>query len=230
MIKGFVGKKIGMTQVFNENGQRIPVTVVEAGPLYVLKVTKKTEGKGHQVNAIEVGFDVVREVKPGLKEKFQEDEFKLTKALRLTSPLLGHIKKAGFEKKFGIVKQIRIENMESVKMGDVLTLKDFEFAKKVNVQGTTKGRGFTGAIKRWGKSTGPNTHGSRYHRGAGSLGNSTTPARVYPGRKIAGQHGNALRTIRNLEVVKVDIERNLLIIKGAIPGANGKYIFVKASS
>ena len=98
MIKGFVGKKIGMTQVFNENGQRIPVTVVEAGPLYVLKVTKKTEGKGHQVNAIEVGFDVVREVKPGLKEKFQEDEFKLTKALRLTSPLLGHIKKAGFEK------------------------------------------------------------------------------------------------------------------------------------
>ncbi len=228
MLKGILGKKIGMTQIFTEDGQRVPVTVVEAGPLHILSVLNENEKKGHPVNAVEVGFDVVREVNPDLKEKFGDD-FDLSKALRLNKPQLGHFKKAGFEKKFGFVKQIKVDSTEDFTVGDVLTLKDFEFFTKVDVRGISKGRGFSGPIKRHGQKTGKKTHGSRFHRKPGSMGPSAWPARVFPGKKLAGQFGNTAVTLRNLEVVKVDVERNLLLIKGAIPGANGNYVIVSAS-
>jgi large subunit ribosomal protein L3 len=228
MLRGILGKKIGMTQVFTEEGQRVPVTVLEAGPLHVLAVLKENEKKGHPVNAVEVGFDVVRDVNPELKEKLGDD-FNLAKALRLTKPQLGHFKKAGFEKKFGFVKQIKVEEVEGFNVGEILTLKDFEFFAKVDVCGISKGRGFTGVIKRHGQKIGKRTHGSRFHRKPGSMGPSAWPARVFPGKKLAGHHGSTNVTIRNLEVMKVDIERNLLLIKGAIPGANGNYVIVSAS-
>lgn len=228
MLKGILGKKIGMTQIFTEDGQRVPVTVVEAGPLHVLSVLKESEEKGHPVNAVEVGFDVVREVKPELKEKLGED-FDLSKALRLNKPQLGHLKKAGFEKKFGFIKQIKVDGVDGFAVGEVLTLKDFEFFMKVDVRGISKGRGFSGPIKRHGQKTGKQTHGSRFHRKPGSMGPSAWPARVFPGKRLAGQFGNTAVTLRNLEVMKVDIERNLLLIKGAIPGANGNYVIVSAS-
>jgi len=228
MLKGILGKKIGMTQIFTEDGQRVPVTVVEAGPLHILAVLKENDKKGHPVNAVEVGFDVVREVNPSLKEDLGDD-FSLSKALRLNKPQLGHFKKAGFEKKFGFVKQIKVDDVESFNVGEVLTLENFEFFAKVDVRGISKGRGFAGPIKRHGQKTGKKTHGSRFHRKPGSMGPSAWPARVFPGKKLAGHYGNVAATIRNLEVMKVDVERNLLLIKGAIPGANGNYVIVSAS-
>lgn len=228
MLKKIFGKKIGMTQIFTENGVRIPVTVLEVSPLHVLRVLKETKGKGHAVNAIEVGYDVVREVKAELQEMFKE-EFALHKALRVKKPVLGVIKKAGFEKKFALIRQIKVEKPEEFNAGDVLTLEQFQLVKKVDVQGTTKGRGFTGPIKRHNLHTGPNTHGSRYHRGQGSLGPSADPSRVYPGKKLAGHYGNEIATVRNLDVVKVDLENNLLVVKGAVPGANGGYVVIKTS-
>lgn len=229
MLKRIVGKKIGMTRVFTETGQSLPVTVVEVGPVHILKVLKKTEGNGHAVDAIEVGFDVVREVRPELKEQFGE-EFSLAKALRLTKPVLGQITKAGFEKKFGLVKQLRVCDPSQFNVGEVLDLTKFDFKKRVTVTGISKGRGFTGPIKRHGVHMGPNSHGSRYHRRGGSMGPSASPSRVYPGKKLAGQYGNETVTVRNLEVIRVDAERNLLVVKGAIPGANGNYVMIKASS
>jgi len=228
MLKGILGKKIGMTQVFTEDGQRIPVTVVEAGPLHVMAVMEENDKKGHPVNAVEVGFDVVREIDADLKEKLGS-EFDTAKALRLNKSQLGHVKKAGFEKKFGFIKQIKVDNTEDFKVGEVLTLEHFEFFAKVDVRGISKGRGFAGPIKRHGQKMGKNTHGSRFHRKPGSMGPSAWPARVFPGKKLAGHYGNTSTTVRNLEVVKVDVERNLLLIKGAIPGANGNYVIVSAS-
>lgn len=229
MLKRILGKKIGMTRVFTKEGLSIPVTVVEVGPIHILKVIKETEGKGHNVNAIEVGFDVVREVKPELKERFGDD-FNLSKALKLTKPILGQITKAGFEKKFGLIKQLRVESPELFKEGDVLDVSRFEFKKRVTITGLSKGRGFSGPVKRHGVGTGPNTHGSRYHKRPGSMGACADPSRVYPGKRLAGQYGNETVTVRNLDVVKVDVERNLIVVKGAIPGANGNYVVVKASS
>ncbi len=225
MLKGMLGKKIGMTQIFQEDGELIPVTAVELGPLYVLKVLKETEKKGHPVNALELGFDVKREIKPGLKEKFGDD-FDPAKALRLTKPLYGHYKKAGFEKKFGFVRQVSVDNPDEYKVGSVLTLEDFNIVKKVDVRALSKGRGFAGPIKRHGQKTGRKTHGSRYHRRAGSMGPSAWPARVFPGKKLAGHMGNAYVTVRNLEVVRIDKERNIVLVKGSVPGANGSYVLV----
>ena len=225
MLKGMLGKKIGMTQIFTDDAVRIPVTAVEAGPLYILKVLKETEEKGHAINAIEVGFDVKREVQPALEEKFGED-YDVTKTLRLTKPLYGHYKKAGFEKKFGYVKQIKVDNPEEYEVGTILTLEDFDIVKKVNVRGVSKGRGFAGPIKRHGQKTGKRTHGSRFHRKPGSMGPSAWPARVFPGKKLAGHMGNVNITVRNLEIVKVDLERNLILIKGGIPGPNGSYVMI----
>jgi len=225
MLKGMLGKKIGMTQIFLEDGTRIPVTAVEIGPLHVLKVLKKTEKKGHPVNAIEVGFDVKRTVKPELREQFGED-FSVTKALRLNKPNYGQVKKAGFEMKFGFIKQVKVDTPENFEVGSILTLEDFKIIKRVDVQGVSKGRGFAGPIKRHGQKTGKRTHGSRFHRKPGSMGPSAWPARVFPGKKLAGHMGSANVTVRSLEVVRIDVERNLILIKGGIPGANGGYVII----
>ncbi len=229
MLKRMVGKKVGMTRVFTDAGRSLPVTVVEVGPVHVLRVLEKSEGKGHSVNAIEVGFDVVREVQPELKERFGE-EFDLAKALRVSKPVLGQLAKAGFEKKFALVKQLRVGDPSQFKVGEVLDLTQLDLKKRVTVTGLSKGRGFTGPIKRHGLHTGRKTHGSRYHRRPGSMGPSASPSRVYPGKKLAGQYGNETVTVRNLEVIRVDAERNLLVVKGSIPGANGNYVMIKVSS
>ncbi|NLW55323.1 MAG: 50S ribosomal protein L3 [Firmicutes bacterium] len=205
MAKGILGKKIGMTQVFNSAGHLVPVTVVEAGPCLV--VQKKTEDK-EGYSAIQLGFE----------EK---------KAKRVTQPLKGHFAKAGV-KPLRFVKEIRItpEESEQYQVGQTVTVELFKEGEIVNVTGTAKGKGFSGVIKRFNFSRGPMSHGSKYHRGVGSLG-AVDAARVFKGRPLPGRKGGHRVTVQGLEIIKVDPENNLLLIKGAVPGRNGAYVVVK---
>ena len=205
MAKGILGKKIGMTQVFNSAGHLVPVTVVEAGPCLV--VQKKTEDK-EGYSAIQLGFE----------EK---------KAKRVTQPLKGHFAKAGV-KPLRFVKEIRItpEESEQYQVGQTVTVELFKEGEIVNVTGTAKGKGFSGVIKRFNFSRGPMSHGSKYHRGVGSLG-AVDAARVFKGRPLPGRKGGHRVTMQGLEIIKVDPENNLLLIKGAVPGRNGAYVVVK---
>jgi len=203
MAKGILGKKIGMTQIFDEEGQAIPVTVIEAKPNVV--VQKKTvEIDGY--NAIQIGFEDIKEHK-------------------LNKPLLGHFKKVGVSPK-RYLKEIRTEDVEKYEVGQEIKVDIFKKGEKVDVVGTSKGKGFAGAIKRWNFSRGPMSHGSRYHRRPGSLG-STDPARVFKGRKLPGRMGGERVTIRNLEIVKVDPEKNMLLIKGSVPGPKKGLVLIK---
>jgi large subunit ribosomal protein L3 len=205
LAKGILGKKIGMTQVFNSDGHLIPVTVVQAGPCLV--VQKKTEDK-EGYSAIQLGFE----------EK---------KAKRVTQPLKGHFAKAGV-KPLRFVKEIRIspEEFEQYEVGQTVTVEQFKEGEIVNVTGTAKGKGFSGTIKRFNFHRGPMSHGSKYHRGVGSLG-AVDAARVFKGRPLPGRKGGHRVTVQGLEIVKVDPENNLLLIKGAVPGRNGAYVVVK---
>ncbi len=201
---GILGKKIGMTQIFSEAGALIPVTVIEAGPCIV--VQKKTvENEGY--NSIQLGFGEKRE--------------------RLfNKPLKGHFAKANVKPK-RYLREFRVEDdkFAALNVGDEVKVDIFSEGQKVDVIGVTKGKGYQGPIRRHGFRRGPMSHGSRYHRGVGSLG-SVDPARVFKGRKMAGRMGGNRRTIQALEVVKVDLERNLLLIKGAVPGAKGSLVTV----
>lgn len=202
MAKGILGKKIGMTQIFNPEGQAVPVTVVEAGPCVVVqKKTVATDG----YEAIQIAFDEKKE--------------RLT-----TKPMQGHFKKAG-SKNFRIVREVEANGAE-YELGQEIKADIFADGEWVDVTGTTKGKGFAGVIKRWNFNRAPMEHGSMYHRRPGSLG-ATDPARVFKGRKMPGRMGGERVTIQGLQVVRVDAERNLLLIKGAIPGANGAYVMVK---
>ena len=194
-VLGILGRKIGMTQVFGENGKLIPVTVVEAGPAVVTQVkTVDTDG----YNAVQLAFG----------EK---------KAVRTNKPMKGHFEKANTSgKKF--VVEFRIDNPEEYTLGQEIKADLFSEGQMVDVTGTSKGKGTAGAIKRWNQSRGPETHGSKYHRGAGSLGASSYPSRVIKGMHMAGRMGNEKVTVQNLEIIRVDVERNLLLIKGAVPG------------
>ncbi|NLJ86248.1 MAG: 50S ribosomal protein L3 [Firmicutes bacterium] len=208
MPKGILGRKIGMTQVFTENGQLVPVTVIEATPNVVVQV-KNQETDGYE--AIQVGFGEKR-------------ERLLTKGER------GHLAKAGV-KNIRYLREFRTEDVEDfqdMKVGDTISVDIFAAGEKVDVTGTSKGKGFAGVIKRWGFRRGPMKHGSKYHRGVGSLG-SVDPARVFKGRKLPGRMGNVRRTIQALEVVRVDAERNLLLVKGGVPGVRGSLVKVQAS-
>lgn len=200
---GQLGKKIGMTQIFDENGNFLPVTVVEANPMTVVQV-KTVETDGY--NAIQVGFGEV-------KEK------------NLNKPKKGHFAKAGVEGK-KTLREFRIDNPEAYTVGQEITLANFDGAEMVDVQGTSKGKGTVGPIKRWNQSRGPETHGSKYHRGGGSIGANSTPARVIKGMPMAGHMGHETVTVQNLQLVKVDTERNLLLIKGAVPGPKGGLVTV----
>lgn len=206
MPKGILGKKVGMTQIFTDKGLAIPVTVIEAGPCVV--VQKKTPEKDGY-NAIQIGFGEKRE--------------------RLfTKPAKGHFARAGV-RPLRFLRELRVEEPEAYQVGQEIKADLFAQGEKVDVVGTTKGQGFAGAIKRHGFSRGPMAHGSKYHRRPGSLG-AKGPARVYKGRKLPGHMGVERVTVQNLEVIKVDADRNLLAIKGAIPGPKGGLVLVKPSS
>ena len=208
MKKAIVGKKIGMTQVFAEDGRLIPVTVIEAGPCTVVQ-TKNVETDGY--DAVQVGFGDLTEAR--------------AKKL-LNKPELGHYKKAGVDAKRHL-REFRFDDCSGYKVGDVLKADQFASGDKIDVTGTSRGHGYTGAIQRWNQHTGPMAHGSKYHRGVGSLSANSDPSRVFKNKHMAGQYGGERVTVQNLEIVKVDAERNLLMIKGAIPGANGSLVMVR---
>jgi len=203
--KGILGKKIGMTQVFTAEGRVVPVTVIEAGPCPVVqKKTIATDG----YNAIQIGFSVLRE---SLSNK----------------PRKGHFQKASL-KPMRYVREFRIDDVESFEIGQEVKVDLFTVGDKIDVVGTSKGKGFAGMIKRHNASRGPMAHGSKYHRRTGSLG-AKGPARVFKGRKLPGRMGGERVTVQNLEVVRVDVDKNLILIKGAVPGANKSMIILKPS-
>ena len=206
MKKGIIGKKIGMTQIFDEVGNVIPVTVIEAGPCVVAqKKTVETDG----YDAVQLGF-------MDAKEKH------LTKAEQ------GHFAKAGVAAKKHL-KEFRLEDCAALNVGDVVTVDTFAIGDKIDVTGITKGRGYTGAIKRWNLHKLCATHGvGPIHRQSGSMG-VIDPARIFKNKKMAGQYGNEQVTILNLKVVKIDAEKNLIAIKGAIPGAKNGIVFLRDS-
>ena len=208
MKKAILGKKIGMTQIFVEDGRLVPVTVVEAGPCTVTQV-KTVANDGYE--AVQVGFDELSEQK--------------AKKL-LNKPEQGHFAKAGVAPARHL-REFRFEDISGYSVGDCIKCDVFAAGDKIDVIGTSKGHGYTGAIQRWNLHRGPMTHGSKYHRGVGSLSANSDPSRVFKNKKMAGQYGCERVTIQNLEVVKVDAERNLLMIKGAIPGANGSLVMVR---
>ena len=206
MMKGILGKKLGMTQVFAADGKRIPVTVVETGPCVVLQ-KKSVETDGY--NALQLGFG----------EK---------KAHRTNKPEMGHFKKAG-KGAFAYVREIRLEDVDGYNVGDQISC-DAVLATgdMIDVTGTSKGKGFQGVMKRWNFSGGRASHGSKFHRGPGSIGCSAWPSKVFKGKKMAGQMGNERVTTQGLQVVEIRPEMNLVLVKGAVPGPkNGLVIISK---
>ena len=207
MKKGIIGKKIGMTQIFDEIGNVIPVTVIEAGPCVVAQ-KKTTENDGYE--AVQLGFI-------DAKEK------------QLSKPAKGHFAKAGVAAKKHL-KEFRLEDCSALNVGDMVTAETFAAGEKVDVTGITKGHGYTGAIKRWNHHTLCSTHGvGPIHREVGSMGANSTPSRVFKNKKMAGQYGNEQVTVLNLKVVKIDAEKNLIAIKGASPGAKNGIVFIRDS-
>ncbi|HDX9589546.1 50S ribosomal protein L3 [Bacillus pseudomycoides] len=205
MTKGILGKKIGMTQVFAENGELIPVTVIEATPNVILqKKTVETDG----YNAIQLGFADKRE--------------KLA-----NKPEQGHAAKATTAPK-RFIRELRDADVEGQEVGQEVKVEVFAAGETVDVTGISKGKGFQGAIKRHGQSRGPMSHGSRYHRRPGSMG-PVAPNRVFKGKKLAGRMGGDQVTIQNLEIVQVDVERNLLLVKGNVPGAKKSLVVVRSA-
>ena len=202
--KGIIGKKIGMTQIFLENGEVIPVTIIEAGPCPVVQ-KKTTETDGY--DAVQLGFEEVAERK-------------------VTQPIKGHFKKANITLKRHL-KEFRLEDAANYNVGDEIKADIFAAGDKIDVTGTSKGHGYTGAIKRWNLSMLGQTHGiGPIHRQSGSMG-VIDPARIFKNKKMAGQWGNEQVTILNLDVVKVDTEKNIIAVKGAIPGARGGIVFIR---
>lgn len=205
MKKAMIGKKIGMTQIFDEKGIVIPVSVIEAGPLTVVqKKTAETDG----YDAIKVGYEKVQEKK-------------------LNKPDLGQFTKTKLAP-MKYLKEFRFEDVSGYEVGQEIKAADmFQSGDKIDVSGISKGKGFQGTIKRFGQKGGPKTHGSMYHRRPGSMGSNTSPARVFKGKKLPGHMGMDNTTIQNLEVVRVDSDRNLILIKGAVPGPKGGLLVIK---
>jgi len=205
MKKAILGKKVGMTQVFTDKGIVVPVTVILAGPCTVTQVkTKDIDGYA----AVQVAFEPIRES-------------------RVNKPEKGHFKRHNV-KPHRFLREFRFVGDTEYKVGQTITAAVFGEGEYVDVTGTSKGKGFTGVVQRWGFGRGPMTHGSKYHRGPGSS-NSRASARTFPGRKMPGQHGRFRRTVQNLKVVRIDAERNLILVKGAIPGPKGSLVTIKDS-
>ncbi|CDF58890.1 50S ribosomal protein L3 [Thermobrachium celere] len=206
MKKAILGRKLGMTQIFDENGRVIPVTVIKAGPCYVVqKKTVETDG----YNAIQVGFEEIRE--------------KL-----VNKPLKGHFAKANL-KPLRFLKEFRLEDVSGYEVGSEIKADVFAAGDKVDVTGTSKGKGFQGVVKRWNANRGPMSHGSKYHRAVGSMGASSDPSRTFKGKKMPGHMGARKSTMLNLQVVKVDAERNLILVKGAVPGPKKGLVIIRDS-
>ena len=206
MKKAIIGKKIGMTQIFDETGKVIPVTVIEAGPCVVAQV-KTVETDGY--DAIQLGFGDVKENK-------------------VIKPIKGHFAKASITPKKHL-REFRVDSIESYKVGDEVKADTFAQGDKIDVQGTSKGKGFQGVIKRRGQSRGPMGHGSMYHRRPGSMGPTSTPGRVFKGKKLPGHMGVQTITIQNLDVVRVDMDKNVILVKGSVPGVKGAILKIKTS-
>ena len=202
-MKGILGRKIGMTQIFTEAGEVVPVTVVEAGPVVVTQV-KTIENDGY--NAVQVGF-------VDAKEK------------SLNKPQKGHLAAANTLKKH--LKEFRVESVDAYTVGQEIKADVFAAGEMIDVTGISKGKGFQGPIKRHGQSRGPESHGSRYHRRSGSMGACSYPGRVFKNKKLAGHMGSVKVTVQNLEVVRVDADKNFILVKGAIPGAKGSVVTIK---
>ena len=204
MRKAIIGKKVGMTQIFDESGKVIPVTVVEAGPCVVTqKKTVETDG----YTAVQLGFGDVKEHK-------------------LSKPEAGHLKKAGVAPK-KYLKEFKLESAADMNVGDEVKADTFAAGDKIDVTAISKGKGFESAIRKYGQSRGPMGHGSKFHRHAGSNGTSATPSRVLPGKRMPGHMGAVKVTTQNLTIVKVDAENNLLLVKGAVPGPKKALVTVR---
>ena len=204
MKKAILTTKIGMTQIFEDNGVLLPVTVLQAGPLSVTQV-KTVENDGYE--AIQVGFGDIRET-------------------LVNKPRKGHFAKAGVPNK-RYLKEFRFENASDYKVGQEIKADIFAVGDRIDAVGTSKGKGFQGAIKRQGLSRGPMKHGSKFHRHAGSNGAATSPGRVFKGKHMPGQMGSVRVTVQNLEIVRVDAEKNLILVKGAVPGAKKSLVMLK---
>jgi large subunit ribosomal protein L3 len=206
-VKGILGKKVGMTQLFDESGAAVPVTVIEAGPCYVTQV-KVVDTDGY--NAVQIGFDEVAERK-------------------LTKGEMGHLRKASAPA-LRHLHEVRLDSTPDVVLGDVVKADVFSEGELVDVVGTSKGRGFAGVVKRHGFRGGPKTHGqSDRHRAPGSRGAGTSPGHTFPGSKGAGQMGNSQVTVQNLKIALVDPERNLIAVKGAVPGPRNGLVFIQVA-
>ena len=206
MNKGLIGKKIGMTQIFDESGKVIPVTVIEAGPCVIAQV-KTIETDGYQ--AIQLGFGDIKEKK-------------------LTKPVKGHFTKVNVTPKKHL-REFRLDSVEGLTVGQELKADVFAAGDKLDIQGTSKGKGFQGVIKRHGQHRGPMGHGSMYHRRPGSMGPTSTPGRVFKGKKLPGHMGSQTISIQNLEVIRVDLDKNVILVKGSVPGAKGAILKLKSS-
>ncbi len=204
-MKGILGKKVGMTQVFTEDGRLVPVTVIEAGPATVVQ-KKEKEKDGY--DSLQLGFDVIR------KEK------------NITRPLKGHFKKADTSP-FRVLKELPMEGFNA---GDNITVDIFAKGEKVSVTGTSKGKGFQGVMKRHNYRGGPGSHGSMFNRAPGSIGMSATPSRVWKNTSLPGQMGDERVTVKNIEIFEVKKDQNLMLVIGAVPGSNGGYLIIKSDA
>ena len=206
MILGLIGNKIGMTQIFDETGNIIPVTVLKVGPCVVTQIkTKSKDG----YDAVQVGY-------------------KNVSSKILTQPELGHLQKSSIQP-LRHLKEFRISNSNEFSTGQILNVDLFEIGQLVNIKGKSIGKGYTGLQKRHNFSRGPMTHGSKNHKEPGSIGMGTTPGRVLPGKKMAGQLGNKITTVRKLEVIQINAEENILVIKGSVPGKPGNLLSIVPS-
>ena len=206
MKKAILATKVGMTQIFNEDGVLTPVTVLQASPSVVTQV-KTIENDGYE--AVQVGYGDIREV-------------------LVNKPRKGHFAKAGVSNK-RYLKEFKFENAAEYTVGQEIKVDIFEAGDKIDATAKSKGKGFQGAIKRHNQSRGPMTHGSKFHRHAGSNGSATTPGRVFKGKKMPGQMGGVKVTIQNLEIVRVDVENNIILVKGAVPGPKKSVVVLKES-
>lgn len=204
MVNGLIGKKVGMSQVFDDNGRVIPVTLIKAGPCVVVQVKSKDHD---QYESVQLGL--VENINPK----------------NIAKPQKGHLEKAGAGS-VRILKEFRMNGGEPVELGQQVTVDIFEGVERVNVTGKSKGKGFQGVIKRHGFGGGKATHGSMFHRAPGAIGQCASPSRVFPGKRMPGQMGNKKVSVKGLKVVSIDKENNLLVVKGAIPGGRGSYVFI----
>lgn len=206
MSDTILGRKLGMTQVWSEDDRLIPVTVIEAGPCEVTQL-KTTEKEGYE--AIQIGFEAVKES-------------------RLNKPLLGHLAKSGVgPRKY--LREVRVDSAADYQIGQEITVEAFADVKLVHVTGISKGKGFAGVIKRHNFRGGPGGHGAHFHRAPGSIGQAATPSRVFKGIRLPGQMGNDQVTVKNLELVRIESDQNLLIVKGAVPGGKGALVSVRVA-